>query len=822
MEYSVNPQLELAYDFIQFTRQHLFLTGKAGTGKTTFLHQLKARTHKRMVVVAPTGVAAINAGGVTIHSFFQVSFGPQIPSDFRTQPKVVGEERRFNRDKIGIIKSLDLLVIDEISMVRADLLDAIDETLRRYRDRKKPFGGVQLLMIGDLQQLSPVVKEEEWQLLREYYDTAFFFSSKALQKASFITIELKQIFRQSNQDFIELLNQVRQNKAGISVLRELNKRHIPDFDPPDEEGYIRLNTHNYQAKNINDSKLALLPGKEFRYTAEIKGEFPDFAYPTDAELILKKGAQVMFIKNDLAPEKRFFNGKIGRITDLGKTSVTVRCPGDGDSISVEPLEWKNIRYGINEQTKEITEEELGSFIQFPLKLAWAITIHKSQGLTFDKAIIDARASFAHGQVYVALSRCRTLEGLVLSSPLSSYSIINDDTVSEFSRTVEENPPGNEELALSRSSYLRELLQDLFEFTPFLNRLQRLQKTEQEHHDQLFSNLPEKLETIIRQIRDEILPVADKFRQQLQQITERSLADEQDALLQERLQKGAGWFLEKMEHILIQPLGEVTYSSDNQSIRKLIREELRRFSEVIHVQRECLKDCTRGFSVNGLLRTRALASLDTPEFTRQKSFSPTPVAGSKHPELYSRIIAWREQMADASGTDPYQILPQKTVQLLVRELPLYRKDLKEIPGIGKKRLRDFGHELLDLITAYCIEKEMEIPPRQEKLEEEKPAKPDTKKISLDMFLAGKSPRKIAQDRQLALTTIEGHLAHFVGQGMLTIENLVPQEKLETIAAYLLQHESATTGEAKSALGEHCSYGEINLVRAYLHSKEMSAP
>jgi hypothetical protein len=676
-------------------------------------------------------------------------------------------------------------------------------------------------MIGDLQQLSPVIKDEEWQLLRDYYETAYFFSSRALLKASFITIELKHIFRQSNLDFIELLNQVRQNKAGIAVLREINKRYIPDFDPPDEEGFIRLTTHNFQAKNINDSKLAELPDKEFHYTATIKGEFPEFTYPTDAELILKKGAQVMFIKNDLNPEKRFFNGKIGRITALGKESVTVSCPGNGDPISVEPLEWKNIRYGINDTTKEITEEELGSFIQFPLKTAWAITIHKSQGLTFDKAIIDARASFAHGQVYVALSRCRTLEGMVLSSPLSTFSIKNDDTVSEFTRQVEENPPGDDELAVSRSSYLRELLQELFDFNPFQYRLKQLLKSERDHHGQIFGNMEETIALMIKTVGDELIQVAERFRQQLRQITENPAVDEKDPLLQERLKKGAEWFLEKTEHTLIDPLGLIQFDSDNQSIKKLMKEEFRRLSEVIHISRECLKHCRNGFSIEGMIRTRAMAALDTPDFTRQKSFAPTRDYPGKHPELYRKIIEWRDLKAESLDTDPYQILPRKTLELLVLKMPMLRNDLKNIPGIGKKRIQQFGREILDLITAYCIEHEMEIPDKQEDLEVKKPAKGDSRKLTLELFRSGKSPRKIAMERQLALTTIEGHLAYFVSLGEIGIENLVSQEKMQTIAGWLQQHEKATAGEVKAALGEQFSYGEIILVRAYLNSRAMSS-
>ena len=403
-----------------------------------------------MVVVAPTGVAAINAKGVTIHSFFQMSFGPHVPYDPEKNKTFNPEDfRRFSREKVNIIKSLDLLVIDEISMVRADLLDGIDEVLRRYKNRYKPFGGVQLLMIGDLQQLSPVVKEEDWNILRQYYDTCYFFSSHALRKSSFIGIELKHIFRQTDLNFINLLNKVRLNQMDTETLQELNKRYIPNFHPDETEGYVTLTTHNYQSKNINDEKLKEIKTKSVIALAEVNGEFPDYSYPTDPELELKVGAQVMFIKNDLSGDKLFYNGKIGKITNITGIAIEVYCKGDDNPINVEKQEWQNSRYTLNEVTQEIEEEVIGTFVQYPLKLAWAITIHKSQGLTFEKAIIDARESFAHGQVYVALSRCKTIEGMVLSTRIGDFSVKSDSTVVSFTDHVEKNQPGPAELERSR-------------------------------------------------------------------------------------------------------------------------------------------------------------------------------------------------------------------------------------------------------------------------------------------------------------------------------------------------------------------------------------
>jgi hypothetical protein len=827
MQFTTNPELELANEFVQNTHQNVFLTGKAGTGKTTFLRNLRLQSFKRLIVVAPTGVAAINAGGVTIHSFFQISFGPQIPSENR--PAITRNEeavsadnpvRRFSRDKISIIRSLDLLVIDEISMVRADLLDSVDEVLRRFKDRNKPFGGTQLLMIGDLQQLAPVVKEEEWQILGKFYETPFFFSSKALQKSSFVTIELKEIFRQRNQQFIDLLNKVRNNQVDREIIRELNKRYQPGFNPSDEEGYITLTTHNWQAKNINDSRLSELKGKPHSFKAEIKGEFPELSYPTDFELILKNKAQVMFIKNDLNPLKQYFNGKIGRITSIDERNIEVLCPGETEPISVEPVEWKNIRYGLNESTQEITEDEIGSFIQYPLKLAWAITIHKSQGLTFDKAIIDARASFAHGQVYVALSRCRTLEGLVLSTPLSQSSIKNDDSVLDFTREVEQNPPGASELETSKIEYIRQLLGELFDFKPLRRRIQYVLKIYQEHQNQLAGNLQEQMSLIDFHLQNELIPVGEKFCAQIMQLTDRQSDMESNSLLHERLQKAGKWFLDKINEETIPPLNNIQFETDNRAIKKSVSEAIEKGVEILHVQRECLKVCLRQFSLLTFLEVKAKAAITPPDFIKKTTSNADKILPDmKHPVLYRLLSDWRQLKAEELDTEPSQILTRKTMQLLVKELPMNRKQLKNIPGIGKKKLQQFGNEIIEVITTYCLANELDPADRYDDIPQ--PPKTDSKKISYDLFKEGKSVLKIAMERQLTVSTIEGHLAWYVSQGILSLENLMPVDKASRIIDFISANEHVSSGDIKSALGDKFSYGEIKLVRAYLQSREFTA-
>ena len=491
-----NPQLEMAFNFVQYTNRNVFLTGKAGTGKTTFLHNLKNVSPKRMIVVAPTGVAAINAGGVTIHSFFQLPFGPFIPAQNDDESKENRNIQKFTREKINIIRSMDLLVIDEISMVRADVLDAIEDVLRRLKNKHKPFGGIQLLMIGDIQQLAPVIKDDEWAILKQWYQSIYFFGSRALMMTQYVSIELKHIYRQKDFVFIDLLNRIRDNRIDEGLLNELNRRYDPDFAKNTPDGYIILTTHNHQAKSINERKLSQIDDKEYCFKAATQGDFPEYSYPTDNELVLKEGAQVMFVKNDTSREKLFYNGKIGIIEKIYKDSIRVKCPGDEDSITVVLAEWQNLKYSINDTTEEILEDVVGTFIQYPLKLAWAITIHKSQGLTFEKAIIDASAAFAHGQVYVALSRLKSLEGLVLSSRLTARSIISDTKVRNFSLEVSENQPGMEEFEKSQYDYQKELVLELFDFNQIARQLNYCLKLYVENAGSLYEGIKEDIEKLI--------------------------------------------------------------------------------------------------------------------------------------------------------------------------------------------------------------------------------------------------------------------------------------------------------------------------------------
>ncbi len=819
MEFQSNPQLELAYNFLQYTNQNIFLTGKAGTGKTTFLRNLKKQSPKRMVVVAPTGVAAINAGGVTIHSFFQMSFGPQIPVDPNQQrPVVIPEDgnvaagiKRFSREKINIMRSLDLLVIDEISMVRADILDGIDEVLRRYKNRYKPFGGVQLLMIGDLQQLAPVVKEDDWAILKPYYDTCFFFSSHALKRSKFIGIELNHIFRQSDQKFIDLLNKVRENRMDAATLQELNQRHIPGFNPEEKEGYITLTTHNYQSQQINDSKLGQLVTKSHKFTATVQGEFPEYSYPTDPELELKIGAQVMFVKNDT--EKRFYNGKIGKITGIDDDLVNVLCPDETFPIEVERTEWQNAKYSLNETTQEIDEEVIGTFTQFPLKLAWAITIHKSQGLTFEKAIIDARASFAHGQVYVALSRCKTLEGLVLSSPIAEFSVKNDTTVIQFSDEVERNQPGPAELEQSRKEYVKQLLSELFDFKPMERQIQYLLRLWEEHQSQLLGTLKTNLQGITIPLQTELINVAEKFDNQLRHLITTMPNAEGNEQLQERVRKAADYFSGKLISIVEEPFSGATFDTDNKTIRKSFNDAADKLRKEIHTQKVCLELCKSGFNLKTYLETKSKAAIEPTESKQKAKSSGSSSSTTINPEFFTRLKKWRDQKAELLNVELRRVLPQKTMLEIAEALPANKRELLSMKGMGGTRVKQFGKEILEMVIEFRQSQGMELPVEPEK---ENKIILNSQETSLELFKSGKSIPEIASERNLATSTIEGHLAHFVGTGELGLDRLIDPKKVKIIQEYIEKHDVEGSSEIRAALGNEYSYSEIRFVFKHLQA------
>jgi hypothetical protein len=808
-----NAQLDLAFNFVQYTGQNIFLTGKAGTGKTTFLKSLKERSPKRMIVVAPTGVAAINAGGVTIHSFFQLSFAPQI--GFENEQI---RQMRFNREKINIIRSLDLLVIDEISMVRADILDAIDRVMRRFKNGRKPFGGAQVLMIGDLQQLAPVIKNDEWNLLRREYETIYFFSSKVLQQTKFVSIELNHVFRQQDDKFIAILNKVRDNKLDQEAVAALNQRHDPNFQPSDIDGYITLCTHNVQADRINDAKLRSIPSKAQVFTAKVEGKFPEYSYPTEFELKLKIGAQVMFVKNDPSPEKLFYNGKIGMITDIDDDTVFVRCPDDDDVIAVTPLLWENVKYTLDEVTSEIKEDIEGSFNQVPLKLAWAITIHKSQGLTFERAIIDAEASFAHGQVYVALSRCKTLEGMVLSTPISNRSIINDTTVCGFVQDVEKNQPGETEFVAAKLAYQNELLTELFAFNFISYLINSLNKLMMENATALPEILIEHLKKIQISVITELVEVADRFQNQINQLLAVQPDVEKNVKLQERISKAAGYFEDKVKTIILDGLAKADLEVDNKTLRKQINNTASRLLEEAETKMAGFEVCKTGFNIKNLLDAQAKALIDNnqPTAKKRKVKEVLDPDNIPHPQLYSLLRSWRYEKASEMGIPVYMVFSQKALVEMVNYLPTDSPSLQMINGMGAKKIEQFGADIIQMIQHYCNENNIEKGkiPLKTNHNKAKTPKIDTKKASFDLFKSGKTVAEIAQERGFATSTIESHLAHYVGLGELDVGQFLDEEKLKKIVDYFKSVENKSFGEAKTHFGDEVSYSELRMGLSYL--------
>ena len=596
-----NQELRNAWDFVEHTGISIFLTGKAGTGKTTFLRTLKEHSSKRSVIVAPTGVAAINAGGMTIHSFFQLPLSPFVPD--------ASIKNRFNysKEKRKIMRTLDLLIIDEISMVRADLLDAIDSVLRRFREHDKPFGGVQLLMIGDLQQLTPVVTPEEEKVLQRYYDTPYFFASKALRSINYVTIELTHVYRQQDSTFITLLNNIREGKATAADLQLLNERYSPTFLPEAGSDYIRLTTHNRMAESYNEDQLRNLPSRACSFRAETDGNFPEYSYPADFNLTLKVGAQVMFIRND--NNGRYYNGRIGHVTYVDNEKILILCPGDEDAIKVEVETWENTKYTLNEKTKQIEAEVQGTFKQYPLRLAWAITIHKSQGLTFEHAIIDAQASFASGQVYVALSRCKTLEGLVLASPIGNAAIINDSRVSDYiSHQTEQAAQSISALPALKEEYYRQLLIELFNFNDIKTYEAALFRVLTEFFFK-FPKINALHKMTLSDLDTRVISVSMKWENVIRRMTTVQLHEDE---FKERIKKSALYFHSQLTELFSHML-EITRDIQTNNKTAAIRFEntYTDLQQTYHAKRDLLEAIMEeGFSITTYLTAKQEAILNS--------------------------------------------------------------------------------------------------------------------------------------------------------------------------------------------------------------------
>ncbi|RZJ67257.1 MAG: helicase [Flavobacterium sp.] len=742
---------ELAARFVNYTSKHIFLTGKAGTGKTTFLKSLTELTHKKVVIAAPTGIAAINAGGVTIHSLFQLPFGTYLPKSpagegdqinqqYNT-PKSIIRHLNMTAAKRKVLLDMELLIIDEVSMLRADLLDAIDMVLRYIRrNHAQSFGGVQLLFIGDLHQLPPVVKSSEWNLLGQFYNSVFFFDAQVMQQHPPVYIELEKIYRQADDVFIGLLNNLRNNTVTQADVALLEKYYQADFKPALEAKYITLTTHNSKADTLNRVSLEELGGQSFVYRAKIEDEFSEYAYPADEYLELKVGAQVMFIKNDPTGEQRFFNGKIATVTSLKTDVIEVLPEGSSQKIVLEKYGWKNIKYTTDKATGEINEDLAGTFTQYPVKLAWAITVHKSQGLTFDKAIIDIGNAFAPGQIYVALSRLRSLDGLVLTSLISGSGIRQDQNVSFFAKNKLEYEVLQEQVKIDSDSFLRSYLLQCFDLAGLDNYVYEHvhsytkdinKSAKQKHH-----KWAEKLLKSVIEVRGN----ATKFLVQINRLS----ADGTTAgtlVLLERVRAAEAYFT---------PL-------------------LSAFSEHIFERMELVKQDKQVLEFLG-----ELLELEAVFYECYKRMK-------KAPALLAAVVEGRE-------------FKRRDVERLIDATSREQRMLKVFAMDGKD---DFTKRKVKPAAAKTKKKAAKEP------------KADTKEVSLLLFKEGKTIVEIAAERKMAEGTIEGHLAHYVATHEIAGRDLLPRHKLENIFAAIKLLKTLQLNAIREKLGRDYSFGDIKI-------------
>ena len=826
---SSNTLFTLASDLVNHTSKNIFLTGKAGTGKTTFLKYIKANCPKQMAIVAPTGVAAINAGGVTIHSFFQLPFAPFVPEakGFNQNDEITNKHNllgrlRLNSERRKIFQELELLVIDEISMVRCDVLDAIDLVLRhvRYRHSER-FGGVQVLFIGDLFQLPPVVKDQEWRVLRDYYQSPYFFDSHVMKVDSVVYIEFTKIYRQSEQKFIQLLNKVRNNDADEEDLLALHDRYQPDFFTAGSKGYILLTTHNDKAREINAVELAKLPRRLFTYRAEIDGDFPENAYPASDQLQLKIGAQVMFIKNDIDKAKRFFNGKIGVVIELSEDKIIVQCEGETATIEVSKEKWQNIRYTLDKSTRQLNEDVLGSFNQYPLRLAWAITIHKSQGLTFEKAVIDAGKSFAPGQVYVALSRCTNLEGLVLHSRIRPNALFTDDRIVRFTKNVLSQEHLQQELANARKAYQEKMILSLFDFEKVRNGMKELQNYLLQHKVSFNIEVYPWCEEVWSKLQAMHL-TGEKFQNQLKKlfVTTQNLEDNNE--LPERLKTASSWFSNEIKSLLDSIL-QTPVVTDSTMHAKEVNEKLREIYNQLALCNFLMQGFSGKFNMEAFHRRKR--SFVSPSFSVN---SYAGVAERKvelaHPELFYQLKKLRDHICSKKNLPIYLVAGSKSLEEMTNYLPGNIEELEQISGFGRSKVEMYGEEFLSIIKTYCTENNLastiytKSPKRKRK--DPKKAKVDTKAETFMLYKEGKAVNEISKERNLTIQTIEGHLSHFVQQGLIGIEELVNKEKIALIEPEARSFSGGSITSLKDKLGSEVSFGEIRLVLAWIEFQKLS--
>ena len=801
MQFTYNPEVALAERYVVETGVSIFLTGKAGTGKTTFLHNIVETCHKRSVVVAPTGVAAINAGGVTIHSFFQLPFCPYLPDvpELVTEYQLPESQKSLRKAKVDIIRTLDLLIIDEISMVRADLLDAIDAVLRRYRRSGRPFGGVQLLMIGDVQQLAPVVTDEERPYMERIYPSPFFFHSKALQKVPYVTIQLKTIYRQQDPRFVGLLNNIRDNHFDSQTLQALNARVQARPAPGNGQEPILLTTHNYQADAVNRSHLQALTTRSYLFDAEVEGNFPEQSAPTDRHLELKVGAQVMFVKND-SNGHRYYNGMLGMVEEVmddggeaaGQDRVIVVEAENGEHIFVTPERWENIRYEIDPSDNMIKQLVDGTFTQYPLRTAWAITVHKAQGLTFDRVQVDVSGAFTYGQVYVALSRCRSLEGLTLLAPITEKNSFGSGDIEQFNSSM--TPPQQAEQMLDgyRSQYYYDMLFELFDFSGVQHAMEGLRRLFQEQLLRLYPEQAAELSELCSHEVNDMMSVAERFHRQLATI---GAQPDSKALMAERVGKAAVYFGQVMRAIDERVKPMLALEIDNRETAKRAKDAAERYVATGRLKIRVLEEVAeKGFTIEGYQQTKVDFALQKPTKERSgRNRTKTETKAEDGPletDLVERLSEWRKAVAEKKGVKPFIVLWQRTLMGIVKAMPQTEAELLAVQGMGPVSMAQYGDEILQIVQDYC--KDHHIEPRQRRLDSKPEPKPSRKpkekaeptwERAVELLKQGKTVADVAETLGRAVSTVEGYVYKAVEAGALSPDFVVPERKRAEISVYM---------------------------------------
>jgi len=828
----INSQFEQVLKFVNQTSQPIFLTGKAGTGKTTLLKYIREKTFKQMAVVAPTGVAAINAGGSTIHSFFQFPFSPFLPILKDNGDVDITKSNlptlKYNSQRLNIFRRLELLVIDEISMVRADLLDQIDLTLKFTRKKSHlPFGGVQVLLIGDMYQLPPVVQSEEWRLLSAVYKSPYFFESVIVRQSPPVYIELEKIYRQSEEKFIKLLNKVRNNLMDDESIALLNSHYKSNLTDKDYQNNITLTTHNRKADEINSRNLKALPGKEYKYKAKVEGLFNDKNYPADEVLVLKVGTRVMFLKNN--NEKNYYNGKIGIVTYLDQEKIKVKCDEDKSEIEVAKETWTNVSYKIDKSTKHIQEEVLGTFLHFPLRLAWAITIHKSQGLTFDKLIIDAAESFSAGQVYVALSRCRSLAGLTLSSKIAANTLTNDQNILNFSAAKHNQQEVLTIFDKAQRGYIKVLLLELFDLSDLWQNQMSLSGILHLHKNRLSQSGLTWAKTFGERI--ELLnDVAQKFGRQLEYLIDNARNLHSDDDLQTRIKQASSYFESELKKCL-DFLKECSLLTESKEAATELNENLQSTFETLYTKITLLQTCLDGFVFNNFIQTKLRLKFPDYRINTYATSSNVKVSSDvAHPALYRQLMLKRDEILNEENKPVYLVANSKTLTEMTNYLPDTPDRLLKISGFGEAKVEAYGDDFLKIIKAYMSEHNLETNihalgvKKTKKSKKEKSQKqgstavsdkkPNTKEQTFQLFKQGVSIEEIAAQRGFTLTTIQTHLVPYIASGEIMIDELVPTNKQKMIAKALekFNYEDGLT-VVKSKLPADITYAEIRYVMAH---------